>query len=64
MILNDKSKHDRIVDFTSPEFAEFRGDAANFSVSVHLTRTGAKVIVADINRQLDEWIRSFGTIAQ
>jgi len=57
LILRDKADGDKVIDFTAPEFAEFRNNDENFSDGVHLTKAGAVTAVALMNRQLDRWIQ-------
>lgn len=56
LLLCDKLDNDKVIDFTSPEFAAFREDGTNFSDGIHLTRLGAREIVTDINQRLNDWV--------
>ena len=46
---------DRVIDFSSAEFASFRRDGANFSDGVHLLRAGAKQVVGIIDDRIAAW---------
>jgi hypothetical protein len=48
---------DKVIDFTSDEFASLRGDSDNFRDGIHLKRQPAQEVVAAINHQVDEWVR-------
>jgi hypothetical protein len=56
LILADRSPDDRVLDFTSDDFAQFRGDAANFSDGVHLRLAGARAVTGVVDDRLRAWI--------
>jgi hypothetical protein len=43
---------DRVIDLNGPGFAAFRADPTNYRDGVHLTRRGARQVVAEIDRRL------------
>lgn len=47
--------HDRLVDFNSPEFADFRNHVDNFHDSVHLSAQGAEVV---LKRLVETYVQS------
>jgi hypothetical protein len=55
LILGDKALGDKVIDFTSPDYLEFRKNSANFKDGVHLTDRAAHEVVADIRERLDDW---------
>jgi hypothetical protein len=55
LILGDKALGDKVIDFTSPDYLEFRKNSANFKDGVHLTDRAAREVVADIRERLDDW---------
>jgi hypothetical protein len=48
---------DKLIDFTSQEFGEFRADPRNFLDGVHLLHDGAAAVVSMINSRIDTWIK-------
>ena len=58
LILEDKGQSDKVIDFSSPDFDAFRRNEANFVDGVHLTSSGARELVAEINEQLNDWLRT------
>ncbi|HXA64291.1 MAG TPA: hypothetical protein VNV82_04015 [Bryobacteraceae bacterium] len=47
---------DKVIDFTTDEFADFRADPANFQDGVHLLPAGAARLVSVINARVQDWI--------
>jgi len=45
---------DIVVDFNSPSYLEFRSDYANFVDGVHLSAAGARGVVAELGRILEQ----------
>jgi hypothetical protein len=41
---------DTVIDFNSPEYAEMRASNANFIDAVHLSQTGARAVVSELER--------------
>lgn len=58
LILKNKSERDQVIDFTSPNYDDFRRNRGDFSDGVHLTKVGATEIVAQINLRLNDWVRT------
>jgi hypothetical protein len=56
--LENRSEEDRVIDFTSDEFMDFRSDPGNFKDGVHLTNQSARQVVAIINTKLNQWIQT------
>ena len=56
--LENKSDQDRVIDFTSDEFADFRSNPANFKDGVHLTNEAAQQVVAIISAKMNQWIQT------
>ena len=56
VMLADRSPEDRVLDFSTDDFAQLRADAANFSDGVHLRDTGARKVTAVIDDRLKTWI--------
>jgi hypothetical protein len=56
LMLADRSAEDRVLDFTTDEFARLRADARNFSDGVHLRVAGAQKVSAVIDERLQTWI--------
>jgi len=54
---------DKVIDFTTDEFADFRAEPRNFIDGVHLLPAGAARIVSIINARISDWIaqEEFGT---
>jgi hypothetical protein len=49
---------DKVIDFTSDEFSDFRGNRENFLDGIHLKSLPAQEVVAVINHRVNEWIRA------
>jgi len=60
IFLANKLEQDRVIDFTSEEFADFNSAQGNFKDGIHLKSLPARGVVAVINRQVNEWIRNGG----
>jgi hypothetical protein len=48
---------DRLIDFSTDDYKNFRSDPANFKDAVHLTDDGANAVIGIINDRLNGWIR-------
>ncbi|HEX7838906.1 MAG TPA: hypothetical protein VF469_15620 [Kofleriaceae bacterium] len=55
-LLGTRRPDERLLDFSSDEFAAFRQDASQFSDGVHLRGHGAQKITAIIDEHLKRWI--------
>lgn len=58
LILARKRNQNRVIDFTSNEFIDFRGNPENFTDGVHLKKQAAREVVGVINHQLQSWGRN------
>jgi hypothetical protein len=57
-VLENKRAGDRIIDFTSNEFVDFRSNPGNFKDGVHLTNQSAQEVVTIINARVTQWIQN------
>lgn len=56
LLLADRAPADRVLDFSTDEFAAFRADPANFSDGVHLRVAAARTVAAILDDRLRMWI--------
>jgi len=56
--LENKREGDRVIDFTSDEFVDFRSNPGNFKDGVHLTNESAQEVVTIINARVNQWIQN------
>jgi hypothetical protein len=57
-VMENKREGDRVIDFTSDEFVDFRSNPGNFKDGVHLTNQSAQEVVAIINDRVNQWIQN------
>lgn len=58
IILASKWEQDRVIDFTSDEFVDFRSNPENFTDGIHLKNLAARQVVAVVNHRFHEWVRN------
>lgn len=58
IILASKLEQDRVIDFTTDEFVDFRSNPENFTDGIHLKNSAARQVIAVVNHRFHEWIRN------